>query len=117
MCAGAALIGVALYCAPHHSATMQALVGGGPGIARPGAVSLSPRGLFLDETPEFSGQALDTLRQPLEAGHVVIARSARVVRFPATRHDAWPISEEAPRSRSKSGRMRETATKGRGNRG
>lgn len=63
---------------------MQALVGGGPGIARPGAVSLSHRGvLFLDETPEFNSQALDALRQPLEAGHVVIARSAGVVRFPA----------------------------------
>ncbi|MER8224843.1 YifB family Mg chelatase-like AAA ATPase [Streptomyces sp. NPDC094143] len=81
---GKPLIDVAPYCAPHHSATMQALVGGGPGIARPGAVSLSHRGvLFLDETPEFSGQALDALRQPLEAGHVVIARSAGVVRFPA----------------------------------
>jgi magnesium chelatase family protein len=63
---------------------MQALVGGGPGIARPGAVSLSHRGvLFLDETPEFSSHALDALRQPLESGHVVIARSSGVVRFPA----------------------------------
>ncbi|MCW7943811.1 Mg chelatase-like protein [Streptomyces hygroscopicus] len=81
---GKPLIDVAPYCAPHHSATMQALVGGGPGTARPGAVSLSHRGvLFLDETPEFSSQALDALRQPLESGHVVIARSAGVVRFPA----------------------------------
>ncbi|MDQ1048903.1 YifB family Mg chelatase-like AAA ATPase [Streptomyces sp. V4I2] len=81
---GKPLIDVAPYCAPHHSATMQALVGGGPGIARPGAVSLSHRGvLFLDETPEFNSQALDALRQPLEAGHVVIARTAGVVRFPA----------------------------------
>ncbi|MGV9252292.1 YifB family Mg chelatase-like AAA ATPase [Streptomyces sp. NPDC003697] len=78
------LIDVAPYCAPHHSATMQALVGGGHGVARPGAVSLAHRGvLFLDEAPEFSGRALDALRQPLEAGHVVIARSAGVVRFPA----------------------------------
>ncbi|MFJ6659431.1 YifB family Mg chelatase-like AAA ATPase [Streptomyces sp. NPDC091377] len=81
---GKPLIDVAPYCAPHHSATMQALVGGGQGVARPGAVSLSHRGvLFLDEAPEFSGKALDALRQPLEAGHVVIARSAGVVRFPA----------------------------------
>ncbi|MFJ9121724.1 YifB family Mg chelatase-like AAA ATPase [Streptomyces sp. NPDC102394] len=81
---GKPLIDIAPYCAPHHSATMQALVGGGQGIARPGAVSLSHRGvLFLDETPEFSSRALDALRQPLEAGHVVIARSAGVVRFPA----------------------------------
>ncbi|MET9044803.1 YifB family Mg chelatase-like AAA ATPase [Streptomyces sp. NPDC004362] len=81
---GKPLIDTAPYCAPHHSATMQALVGGGPGTARPGAVSLSHRGvLFLDEAPEFTGQALDALRQPLESGHVVIARSAGVVRFPA----------------------------------
>lgn len=82
--AGKPLVDVPPYCAPHHSATMQALVGGGQGVARPGAVSLAHRGvLFLDETPEFSSQALDALRQPLEAGHVVIARSAGVVRFPA----------------------------------
>ncbi|MET8974016.1 YifB family Mg chelatase-like AAA ATPase [Streptomyces sp. NPDC004539] len=81
---GKPLVDVAPYCAPHHSATMQALVGGGPGIARPGAVSLAHRGvLFLDEAPEFNSTALDALRQPLEAGHVVIARSAGVVRFPA----------------------------------
>ncbi|MFF4212611.1 YifB family Mg chelatase-like AAA ATPase [Streptomyces sp. NPDC001796] len=81
---GKPLIDIAPYCAPHHSATMQALVGGGPGVARPGAVSLAHRGvLFLDETPEFSSHALDALRQPLESGHVVIARSAGVVRFPA----------------------------------
>ncbi|MFM9704717.1 YifB family Mg chelatase-like AAA ATPase [Streptomyces galilaeus] len=81
---GKPLIDVPPYCAPHHSATMQALVGGGPHIARPGAVSMAHRGiLFLDETPEFSTHALDALRQPLEAGHVVIARSSGVVRFPA----------------------------------
>ncbi|MGW1900553.1 YifB family Mg chelatase-like AAA ATPase [Streptomyces hirsutus] len=78
------LIDTAPYCAPHHSATLQALVGGGPGMARPGAVSLAHRGvLFLDETPEFGSHALDALRQPLEAGHVVIARSSGMVRFPA----------------------------------
>ncbi|MFR9795817.1 YifB family Mg chelatase-like AAA ATPase [Streptomyces sp. MS06] len=78
------LVDAAPYCAPHHSATMQALVGGGPGVARPGAVSLAHRGiLFLDEAPEFGARALDALRQPLESGHVVIARSAGVVRFPA----------------------------------
>ncbi|GAA1005523.1 hypothetical protein STXM2123_3132 [Streptomyces sp. F-3] len=81
---GEPLIDRAPYCAPHHSATMQALVGGGPGMARPGAVSLAHRGvLFLDEVAEFGSHALDALRQPLEAGHVVIARSAGVVRFPA----------------------------------
>ncbi|WP_175409341.1 YifB family Mg chelatase-like AAA ATPase [Streptomyces sp. TRM64462] len=72
------------YCAPHHSATMQSLVGGGNGLPRPGAVSLAHRGiLFLDEAPEFSGKALDALRQPLESGHVVVARAAGVVRLPA----------------------------------
>ncbi|HEY9439277.1 MAG TPA: YifB family Mg chelatase-like AAA ATPase [Streptomyces sp.] len=72
------------YCAPHHSATMQSLVGGGNGLPRPGAVSLAHRGvLFLDEAPEFSGRALDALRQPLESGHVVVARAAGVVRLPA----------------------------------
>jgi magnesium chelatase family protein len=81
---GRPLIDTAPYCAPHHSATMQALVGGGPGVARPGAVSLAHRGvLFLDEAAEFSSHALDALRQPLECGHVVVARSAGVVRFPA----------------------------------
>ncbi|MFK4108836.1 YifB family Mg chelatase-like AAA ATPase [Streptomyces sp. NPDC002176] len=81
---GKPLIDVAPYCAPHHSATMQSLVGGGPGIARPGAVSLAHKGiLFLDEAPEFHIRTLDALRQPLESGHVVIARSAGVVRFPA----------------------------------
>ncbi|MFI5772436.1 YifB family Mg chelatase-like AAA ATPase [Streptomyces sp. NPDC051658] len=72
------------YCAPHHSATMQSLVGGGNGLPRPGAVSLAHRGiLFLDEAPEFSVRALDALRQPLESGYVVVARSAGVVRLPA----------------------------------
>ncbi|MFG2502641.1 YifB family Mg chelatase-like AAA ATPase [Streptomyces sp. NPDC048441] len=81
---GKPLVATAPYCAPHHSATMQSLVGGGKGLPRPGAVSLAHRGvLFLDEAPEFTGQALDSLRQPLESGHVVIARSAGVVRLPA----------------------------------
>lgn len=81
---GEPLVRTPPYCAPHHSATMQSLVGGGNGIPRPGAVSLAHRGvLFLDEAPEFSGRALDALRQPLESGHVVVARSAGVVRLPA----------------------------------
>ncbi|MCM2576619.1 YifB family Mg chelatase-like AAA ATPase [Streptomyces meridianus] len=81
---GKPLIDGAPYCAPHHSATMQSLVGGGHGLPRPGAVSLAHHGvLFLDEAPEFSGRVLDALRQPLESGHVVVARSAGVVRLPA----------------------------------
>ncbi|RPK90578.1 MULTISPECIES: YifB family Mg chelatase-like AAA ATPase [Streptomyces] len=81
---GEPLVSRAPYCAPHHSATMQSLVGGGNGMPRPGAVSLAHRGvLFLDEAPEFSAKALDALRQPLESGHVVVARAAGVVRLPA----------------------------------
>ncbi|WP_184572636.1 YifB family Mg chelatase-like AAA ATPase [Streptomyces zagrosensis] len=81
---GKPLLDVPPYCAPHHSATMASLVGGGNGVPRPGAVSLAHRGaLFLDEAPEFSGRALDALRQPLESGHVVVARSAGVMRMPA----------------------------------
>ncbi|MDT0308188.1 YifB family Mg chelatase-like AAA ATPase [Streptomyces sp. DSM 44917] len=72
------------YCAPHHSASMAALVGGGSGVPRPGAVSLAHHGvLFLDEAAEMNGQVLDALRQPLESGYVVVARAAGVVRMPA----------------------------------
>lgn len=72
------------YLSPHHTATVAALVGGGSGLARPGAVSLAHRGvLFLDEAPEFSAGVLDALRQPLESGCVTIARSAGTTRFPA----------------------------------
>ncbi|WP_042430496.1 YifB family Mg chelatase-like AAA ATPase [Streptacidiphilus anmyonensis] len=72
------------YCAPHHSTTMPAIVGGGSGLPRPGAASLAHRGvLFLDEAPEFSVRVLDALRQPLEAGEVLVARSAGSLRLPA----------------------------------
>ncbi|RFU84951.1 ATP-binding protein [Streptomyces triticagri] len=82
---GRPLVDTPPYCAPHHSSTMQALVGGGPGLPKPGAVSLAHRGvLFLDEAPEFSAKALEALRQPLESGHVVVARAAGVVRLPAS---------------------------------
>jgi magnesium chelatase family protein len=68
---------------PHHSATMAALTGGGIRI-KPGEVSLAHNGvLFLDELPEFSAQALDSLRQPLETGEVVVARANAHVRYPA----------------------------------
>jgi magnesium chelatase family protein len=70
--------------APHHSSSMAALVGGGSGVARPGAVSLAHRGvLFLDEAPEFSPHLLDALRTPLEEGEVRLARTEGTVRYPA----------------------------------
>ncbi len=72
------------FCAPHHTATKAAIVGGGSGIIRPGAASLAHHGcLFLDEAPEFGRDVLDALRQPLESGEVVVARSGLTARFPA----------------------------------
>jgi magnesium chelatase family protein len=69
---------------PHHTTSVAALVGGGSGIARPGVASLAHHGvLFLDEAPEFATGVLDALRQPLESGHVTIARSGGVARYPA----------------------------------
>jgi magnesium chelatase family protein len=82
---GAGLITEPPFCAPHHTASMPAIVGGGSyGVIRPGAASLAHRGvLFLDEAPEFHRDVLDALRQPLEAGEVIIARQAMITRFPA----------------------------------
>jgi magnesium chelatase family protein len=72
------------FCAPHHTATKAAIVGGGSGVIRPGAASLAHLGcLFLDEAPEFGRDVLDALRQPLESGEVVVARSGLTARFPA----------------------------------
>ena len=84
------------FQAPHHTATPAALVGGGTGVARPGAASLAHRGvLFLDEAPEFSVRALETLRQPMEKGAVFLARSESRVRYPArfpAGHGGKPMS-------------------------
>ncbi|MEV0809778.1 YifB family Mg chelatase-like AAA ATPase [Micromonospora sp. NPDC050200] len=73
------------FQAPHHTATIPSLVGGGSGLARPGAVSLAHRGvLFLDEAPEFSKGALEALRQPLEHGRIQLARSGGGTEYPAS---------------------------------
>src|SRR5215470_758502 len=82
--AGRPLITEPPYCAPHHTATKAAIVDGGSGVIRTGAASLAHRGcLFLDEAPEFGRDVLDALRQPLESGEVVVARSGLTARFPA----------------------------------
>lgn len=77
--------GVRPFRAPHHSATMASLVGGGSGSVRPGEVSLAHNGvLFLDELAEFSNSVLQSLRQPIEDGRVVISRANSRAAFPAS---------------------------------
>ena len=69
---------------PHHTASAVSIIGGGTRGIRPGAMSLAHRGvLFMDEAPEFASNVLDGLRQPLESGQVVVARSTQTAIFPA----------------------------------
>lgn len=70
--------------APHHSASAASIVGGGARLARPGAISRAHAGvLFLDEAPEFPSAVLQTLRQPLERGEIVLHRAYGATRYPA----------------------------------
>ncbi|MFV0494660.1 YifB family Mg chelatase-like AAA ATPase [Mycobacterium sp.] len=72
------------FVAPHHSSSVAALVGGGAGMARPGAISRAHRGvLFLDECAEIGGSALEALRTPLEDGEIRLARRDGVACYPA----------------------------------
>lgn len=72
------------FIAPHHSSTVAAMVGGGTGMARPGAVSRAHRGvLFLDEYAEVGTNVLESLRTPLEEGEIRLARRDGVARYPA----------------------------------
>lgn len=71
------------FVAPHHGASMPAIIGGGSGLVMPGAVTQAHHGvLFLDEAPEFRPGVMQALRQPIESGHVVVARAIGNVRFP-----------------------------------
>ncbi|BCT76524.1 hypothetical protein SCMU_23660 [Sinomonas cyclohexanicum] len=69
---------------PHHTASAPAIIGGGSGLPRPGAASRAHRGvLFLDEAPEYDRRVLDSLREPLESGELVIHRMAGTAAYPA----------------------------------
>jgi magnesium chelatase family protein len=69
---------------PHHTATPASIIGGGSGLPRPGAASRAHRGvLFMDEAPEFASRVLETLRQPLEHGELVLHRARGTARYPA----------------------------------
>ncbi len=98
------------FCAPHHTSTRAAIVGGGTNALHPGAASLAHHGfLFLDEAPEFSRDVLDALRQPLESGEVMLARCGLTARFPA-RFTLVLAANPCPCSRAASSRASCTCT-------
>ncbi|GAA1455978.1 YifB family Mg chelatase-like AAA ATPase [Nocardiopsis exhalans] len=81
---GAPLVTVPPFAAPHHTSSRASIIGGGHGNPRPGWVSKAHHGiLFVDEAPQFGRGVLDSLREPLERGEVVIARASSTVAFPA----------------------------------
>ncbi|MDT0327795.1 YifB family Mg chelatase-like AAA ATPase [Nocardiopsis lambiniae] len=81
---GAPLVTMPPFAAPHHTSTRSAIIGGGSGHPVPGWVSKAHQGvLFVDEAPQFGRGVLDSLREPLERGEVVLARASSTVTFPA----------------------------------
>jgi magnesium chelatase family protein len=82
--AGRPLVTRPPFCAPHHTATVASLIGGGTGIPAPGTISLAHHGvLFIDEATEFERRTLDALRQPLESGTVTINRAGGMATYPS----------------------------------
>ncbi|OOC52602.1 MULTISPECIES: YifB family Mg chelatase-like AAA ATPase [Nocardiopsis] len=81
---GSPLVTMPPFAAPHHTSTRASIIGGGSGHPSPGWVSKAHRGvLFVDEAPQFGRGVLDSLREPLERGEVVLARASATVTFPA----------------------------------
>ncbi|WP_160051635.1 YifB family Mg chelatase-like AAA ATPase [Nocardiopsis sp. FR26] len=81
---GSPLVTVPPFAAPHHTSSRASIIGGGSGCPAPGWVSKAHRGvLFVDEAPQFGRGVLDSLREPLERGEVVLARASSTVTFPA----------------------------------
>ncbi|MGO1532251.1 MAG: ATP-binding protein [Micrococcaceae bacterium] len=79
------LVKIPPFQAPHHSSSMASIIGGGSGVARPGAASMAHGGvLFMDEAPEFDRRVLDALRQPLESRQVELHRTISSVTYPAS---------------------------------